>query len=63
MTLQIAYSDGSVEYRDRSTLQNLPLDELPDKATSLPQLGFRFGIAEPCKLSQHGHSMQIVAHV
>ncbi|MCJ1251659.1 mediator complex subunit [Trapelia coarctata] len=56
ITLSIAYSDGSVEFRDRTTLQNLPLDDMPNKATSLPQIGFRFGIVEPClhmALSQH----------
>jgi len=49
ITLVIAYSDGSVEFRDRTTLQNLPMDDMPNKATSLPQIGFRFGTAEPCE--------------
>lgn len=63
VTLQIAYSDGVVEFRDRTTLQNLPLDELPDKATGLPQLGFKFGTVEPCKLKIQRSMHTRVAHL
>lgn len=48
--MAIAYSDGVAEFRDRTTLQTLPLDDMPDKVTGLCQIGFRFGVDEPCKL-------------
>ncbi|MCJ1388619.1 mediator complex subunit [Xylographa bjoerkii] len=46
--LAVAYSDGSVDFRDRFTMQNMVPDEEPDKVTSLIQVGFGFQATDPC---------------
>ena len=47
LTLSIAYSDGTVEFRDRN-LALLPANDKPDIATGLSQLGFSFTDQEHC---------------
>ncbi|MCJ1479591.1 mediator complex subunit [Lambiella insularis] len=47
-TVAISYSDGSVDLRDKTTLQHLSPDEGPDKITSLAQVGFSFQATETC---------------
>ncbi|MCJ1321765.1 mediator complex subunit [Xylographa vitiligo] len=47
-TIAVAYSDGSVDFRDRFTMQNMAIDEEPDKTTSLIQVGFGFQDTDPC---------------
>ena len=47
--LTMVFSDGSVESRDRMTLQVLAPDENDDQISSLYQIGFNFLGARPCK--------------
>ena len=51
MVLVLTYSDGSVEYRDRLTMQETFLDQDTfDKVWHISQLGFSYSQDEPCKL-------------
>ena len=45
-----AYSDGCVDFRDRTTLEILPSDDKTRQVSSLGQIGFTMSGAEPCKL-------------
>ena len=47
--LIIAYADGVVDFRDRTSLQNIPLNERPDRVTSLFNIGFGFLDVQPCQ--------------
>ncbi len=47
--LAMMFSDGSVEFRDRTTMQILSPDENEDQISSLYQIGFNFLGARPCK--------------
>lgn len=47
-TVAVVYSDGSVDLRDRVTMQHLTPDEGNDKVTSLAQVGFSFQAADTC---------------
>ena len=47
--LTMVFSDGSVESRDRTTLQVLAPDENNSQISSLYQIGFNFLGARPCK--------------
>ena len=47
--LVLAYADGAVEFRDRTSLQNISLNEGPDKVTSLFHIGFGFPDVQPCQ--------------
>ena len=38
----MTYSDGVIEFRDRSTMEVLPRDETMDQVSSLGQVGFEF---------------------
>ncbi|KAI9737316.1 MAG: mediator complex subunit [Claussenomyces sp. TS43310] len=46
--LCVSYSDGSIEYRDRSTLSELFMDGGLDSFSHISQLGFSFDDDEPC---------------
>ena len=48
--LVFAYADGVVEFRDRASLQNISLNEGPDKVTSLFHIGFGFPDVQSCQL-------------
>ena len=50
-TLVFCSSDGSVEFRSRTTLDPLPRDDSPARASSIAQVGLGFPIGNPCKLS------------
>ncbi len=47
-TLVFCFSDGSVEFRSRSTLDLLPHDEA-DRVSSMAQVGLEFLPGDPCK--------------
>lgn len=47
-TLVLCSSDGSVEFRSRSTLDLLPRDD-PDRVSSMAQVGLEFVPGDPCK--------------
>ena len=40
--LVLTYSDGAIEFRDRTTMEVLPRDERMDQVSSLGQIGFDF---------------------
>lgn len=44
----MTYSDGSVESRDRSSLEILPRDRA-DRISSLEQIGFEIQERKPCR--------------
>ncbi|CAL8583760.1 hypothetical protein XPA_009378 [Xanthoria parietina] len=46
-TLVLCSSDGSVEFRSRSTLDLLPRDD-PDRVSSMAQVGLEFVPSDPC---------------
>ncbi|KAI9891164.1 MAG: mediator complex subunit [Vezdaea aestivalis] len=46
--IALLYSDGSVELRDRITLEVLPLDEDEKKVSGMTQTGFSFPFGQPC---------------
>ncbi|MCJ1284725.1 mediator complex subunit [Xylographa opegraphella] len=46
--IAVAYSDGSVDLRDRFIMQSMATDEGMDKVTSLIQVGFGFQATDPC---------------
>lgn len=47
--LAMIYSDGSVEFRDRTTMQILSSDDNGSQISSLYQIGFNFLGARPCE--------------
>ncbi len=47
--LVFTYSDGVVEFRDRTTMEVLPRDERMDQVSSLGQVGFDFPETGPRK--------------
>lgn len=47
--LVFTYSDGAIEFRDRTTMEVLPRDERIDQVSSLGQVGFDFPETGPCK--------------
>ena len=47
--LVLTYSDGTVEFRDRTTMDVLPRDETMDQVSSLGQVGFDFPDTGPRK--------------
>jgi mediator of RNA polymerase II transcription subunit 16 len=47
MILAYSYSDGTIEFRKRSTMESILPDGNNDVLTSLPQVGFAFPHAEP----------------
>ncbi len=47
--LAMMYSDGSVEFRDRTTMNVLSPDENDNKISSLHQIGFNFTGGRPCE--------------
>jgi hypothetical protein len=49
--IAIVYSDGSVEFRNRTNMDLLVPDEDQDKVSSMTQVGFRFPYGDPGKLS------------
>lgn len=46
-----AYSDGSVEYRDRATMLETYNDNDLNRIWHLSQIGFSYGEDDPCKSS------------
>lgn len=48
IVLAMIYSDGSVEYRDRTSMELLPRDGI-DQISSLAQVGFNFPLGNPCE--------------
>ena len=48
--LAFLFSDGSVEFRDRTTLDILGTDQNNDQIASLPQIGFGFVDSRLCEL-------------
>ena len=59
-TIAVAYSDGSIEFRDRFTMQLMATDEEPDRITSLIQVGFGFQAADSCTLVFHGIPVEYI---
>lgn len=49
MILGTVYSDGTIEFRDRTHMEVITYDGNLDKVTSLPQIGFGFQQGGPCK--------------
>jgi mediator of RNA polymerase II transcription subunit 16 len=47
--LAFAYSDGSIEYRDRSSLAELFMEGNLQRFSHLSQTGFSYDDEEPCK--------------
>jgi mediator of RNA polymerase II transcription subunit 16 len=47
MLMAFVYSDGSIDFKKRSTMETLMSDGNTDTMTSLPQAGFAFPQAEP----------------
>lgn len=47
--LCFAYSDSSVEYRDRTTMAETLNDRNLDRVMHLSQIGFQYAEDEPCK--------------
>lgn len=45
----LAYSDGSIEYRDRATMQVTFNDGDLDRVWHLSQIGFTYADEEPCR--------------
>lgn len=48
-TLVLSYADGSVEYRDRKTLDEIDKEPSLERVMSLRQVGFTFEEELPCK--------------
>lgn len=46
-----AYSDGSIEYRDRISLVEIYTQGSLDRFSHLSQIGFSYSYEEPCKYS------------
>ena len=54
MVLVFTFSDGSVEYRDRLTMQETFLEQDNfDKIWHISQLGFSYSLDEPCELVRY----------
>ena len=51
--LSLAYSDGSIEFRNRS-LEPIAFDDGLDTVSGLAQTGFSFQDQEPCKSIYEG---------
>ncbi len=51
--LAMIYSDGSVDFRDRTTLNILEPDDDDNKISSLHQIGFNFTGGRSCKSRLH----------
>jgi mediator of RNA polymerase II transcription subunit 16, fungi type len=45
----VAFSDGTVEYRERSTMNEIYNEANPEKIMNLSQVGFTFTEDSPCK--------------
>jgi hypothetical protein len=48
-----AYSDGSVEYRDRHTMEEVLNDGNLEKVWHLSQIGFSYPEDDPCMFAPH----------
>ena len=46
--VSLAYSDGSIEFRDRNSWAVFKPDDRVDKVASMTHVGFAFPKAEPC---------------
>ena len=55
--LAIAFSDGSIETRDRITMELIRQDNVNEKVSSLGQVGFEFPTEGPRK--QGGHAISL----
>ena len=47
--IAISYGDGSIEFRDRSSMVPITVNEEFNRVSSMPQAGFAFPINDPCK--------------
>ncbi|KAL9604464.1 MAG: hypothetical protein Q9219_000429 [cf. Caloplaca sp. 3 TL-2023] len=47
-TLVFCLDDGSIEFRNRTTLNPLPQDDTPAQASSIAQVGLKFPDSNPC---------------
>ncbi|OCL01533.1 hypothetical protein AOQ84DRAFT_443946 [Glonium stellatum] len=47
MILVLCQSDGSIEFRNRASMDVITADYIQDKVSTLPQAGFAFSTAEP----------------
>ena len=56
--LAMAYSDGSVEFRDR-TMNLLSPDENENRISSLHQIGFNFTGGRSCKFCLHNDQLYL----
>jgi mediator of RNA polymerase II transcription subunit 16, fungi type len=48
-TIAISYGDGSIEFRDRSSMAPIIANEEFNRVSSMPQAGFAFPTDDPCK--------------
>lgn len=55
--LAIALCDGSIEVRDRITMEVVKQDNVNEKVSSLGQVGFEFPIDGPRKQGEHATSL------
>ena len=51
--LAIAFCDGSIEIRDRITMELVKRDNVNEKVSSLGQVGFEFPVDGPRKQGEH----------
>lgn len=49
-TLAFSYSDGSIEFRQRTDLTVIGSDDDPNRVVNLPRTGFAFPLEEPCRV-------------
>lgn len=57
--LGLQYSDGVVEFRDRTSLEVLARDDYLNQVSSLSQVGFEFPDVGLCKHFQNFHQILI----
>ena len=48
--ISIAFSDGSVEYRDRSTMQEVYMEPSLERIMTLHQVGYAYADDTPCEI-------------
>lgn len=62
-TLAFCFSDGSIDFRSRPSLDPLPHDDSPDRASSLAQVGLAFPHSSVCKYSIYQKRMKALTDV
>ena len=58
-TWALCSSDGIVEFRDRN-FDILPMDESPDRLSTLSQLGFTLTNQKPCKFCRLNDARKLI---